>query len=188
MQRNLNLNARRGVRHGLVSNAGAALRAAAWASAPVLGLLAAGCAGYAPPRDAAGQTITSVTARLGPPTGRYELPGGSSRWEFARGPMGRHTWMLDVDAQGRVLSSEQVLTAERFAQVRDGMTADEVRRLIGRPGETRPGGFQGGEVWNWRYETNDCLWFELSIIDGRAKGPAQAIDPRCDAPSDPSWS
>ncbi|MCU0774707.1 MAG: hypothetical protein MUC74_09400 [Ideonella sp.] len=164
-------------------------------------MLVAGCAGYAPPRDAVGQPIAALQQQLGPPTSTYAMSNGAKRVEFARGPMGRHTWMLDVDPGGRVLRSEQVvdpggrvlrseqvLTPERFAQVRDGMSADDVLRLIGRPGETRSGGYQGGEVWNWRYATNECLWFELSIIEGRAKGPAYAIDPRCDPPSDPGWN
>jgi hypothetical protein len=161
-----------------------------WVGATVVAAsaLVVGCAGYAPPSDAVGRPITTVEQGLGPATARYPMPDGTTRVEFARGPLGRHTWMLDVDMGGRVLRSEQVLTAERFAQVRDGMTADEVRRLIGRPGETRSGGFQGGEVWSWRYHTNDCLWFELSILDGRARGPAYAIDPRCDPPSDPGRS
>jgi hypothetical protein len=150
--------------------------------------LAAGCASYAPPADLVGQPMASVQQRLGPPTSVYTMPGGATRVEYARGPAGRHTWMLDVDAAGRVVGREQVLTPERFAQVRDGMSADEVRRLIGRPGETRSGGYHGGEVWNWRYATNDCLWFELSIVDGRAKGAAYAIDPRCDPPSDGGWN
>jgi hypothetical protein len=184
-----NVNARRGP--GRAVGQGFGPVHGRWArAAGGLGAIAllAGCAGYAPPRDAVGQPIATVQQRLGLPTSTYAMPNGATRVEFARGPMGRHTWMLDVDAGGRVLRSEQVLTPERFAQVRDGMSADEVRRLIGRPGETRSGGYQGGEVWNWRYATNECLWFELSIIEGRAKGPAYAIDPRCDPPSDPGWN
>ena len=47
------------------------------------------------------------------------------------------------------------------------------------------GGWQGGEVWSWRYPTNDCLWFQVSVgADGRVRDGIFNIDPRCDAPSD----
>lgn len=152
------------------------------ALATVLGL--SGCAAGFSPARLVGQTDREVGQRLGVPTGRHALPDGGTRLEFATGPFGRHTWMLDLDAQGRVARSEQVLGEQQFSQVRDGMTRDELLRLIGRPGETRHGGRAGGEVWNWRFPTNDCLWFELGMIDGRVRAPGYAIDPRCDAPND----
>ena len=157
------------------------------AAALATALLVGGCAAYGPSASVVGQPIAQAERDLGPPTARYPMPDGSTRVEFARGPFGRHTWMLDVDAQGRVVRSEQVLGEARFQSVRDGMSTDELLRLIGRPGETRPGGWAGGEVWNWRYPTNDCLWFEVSVRDGRVKAPGYAIDPRCDPPSD-GWS
>ena len=53
---------------------------------------------------------------------------------------------------------------------------------LGTPGERRGGGRAGGEVWSWRYPTNDCLWFESSVAtDGRITGSSYSIDPRCDA-------
>jgi hypothetical protein len=157
----------------------------AFAGSALLAALAlTGCAAVLSPEGLVGRSDREVGQQLGSPTGRHTLPDGGTRLEYATGPFGRHTWMLDIDAQGRVARSEQVLGEQRFAQVREGMTRDELLRLIGRPGETRHGGRAGGEVWNWRYPTNDCLWFELGMIDGRVRAPGYAIDPRCDAPSD----
>jgi hypothetical protein len=45
------------------------------------------------------------------------MPDGTQRLEFARGPFGRHTYMVDLDAQGRVANVEQVLDARHFARV-----------------------------------------------------------------------
>jgi hypothetical protein len=122
----------------------------------------------------------------------YARPEGRSQLEYATGPYGRTTWMVDVDAGGRVLQSRQVLNEAEFraAQVAadrssDGLSREELLLRLGTPGERRGGGYQGGQVWSWRYPTNDCLWFEFSVSDaGRATRGAFAIDPRCDAPAD----
>jgi hypothetical protein len=159
-------------------------------AASVLGLALAGlaglagCAGYGPPPGVVGQPLATVEQAMGPATGRYTLPDGRERIEFARGPFGRHTWMLDLDAQGRVARSEQVLSEATFATIRDGDSMASVLQRIGRPGDKRSGGWQRGEVWNWRYDTNDCLWFELSVVDGVVRSPAIVLDPRCDTRTD----
>ena len=119
---------------------------------------------------------------MGPATGRYTLPDGSTRLEFARGPFGRHTWMLDLGPDGRVKASEQVLTDNMFATLREGDSRESVLQRIGQPSEVRGGGRQGGEVWSWRYDDrNNCLWFEVSMIDARVVHPSYGIDPRCNA-------
>ena len=62
-----------------------------------------------------------------------------------------------------------------------GMTIEELLRTLGRPGQRRGGGWQGGEVWSWRYATNDCLWFQVSIGDDRiVRDGAFGPDPLCD--------
>ena len=49
-----------------------------------VGLLTA-CAGVQPGRVAPGQDEATVIAAMGAPTGRYALPGGATRLEYARG-------------------------------------------------------------------------------------------------------
>ncbi len=147
-----------------------------------LALVLGACSGYAPPAGVVGQTAAEVERAMGAATGRYTLPDGSTRLEFARGPFGLHTWMLDLGPDGRVRRSDQVLTERQFATLRDGDSADSVLQRIGRPAEVRGGGLQGGEVWSWRFDNgNNCLWFQVSMIDGRVRQPAYGIDPRCDA-------
>jgi hypothetical protein len=53
----------------------------------------AGCAGFGPPDIRPGQTEAEARASLGPNTGRYAMPGGVTRLEYATGPFGRTTWM-----------------------------------------------------------------------------------------------
>src|SRR5258708_7384490 len=68
---------------------------------------------YGPQALRAGASLNDVTASLGAPTARYPRSDGE-RVEYARGPYGKHTFMLDFDAQGRLVSWEQVLTEPTF--------------------------------------------------------------------------
>ncbi len=153
----------------------------------LLAAAVAGCVAIRPPDIRPGQTEADVLAVFGQPTGRYSMPQAATRLEFATGPYGRTTWMVDLDAAGRVTGARQVLNEASFADFQaraPGMTVDELLRTLGRPGERRHGGWQGGEVWSWRYPTNDCLWFQSSIgPDGIVRDGAYGTDPRCDAPS-----
>lgn len=150
-------------------------------SAALLGAaLAAGCTGYGPPSVQPGQGQDQVLAQLGQPTGRYALPGGGTRLEYARGPFGKHTWMVDLDAQGRVVGWKQVLTEPNFNTVQAGIPQDELLARLGRPSDRRSGGWQGGEVWSYRYDAVFCQWFQVSVIDGRVRDAAYAPDPMCD--------
>ena len=124
--------------------------------------LLAACAGYGPSGVGVGNSEAQVVQAMGQPTGRYTLPGGTQRLEFARGPFGRHTFMVDLDAQGRVAKLEQVLDARHFATVLPGQTRDEVLRTLGRPGE-RVGMMRDGQIWSWRYANNDCLWWQAQF-------------------------
>jgi len=144
-----------------------------------------GCALLLGPELKVGQTEGELVAQLGRPTARYALGGGQTRLEFARGPFGRHTWMVDLDpASGRSVRFEQVLNEAHFAvfqQKAPGMSRDELLRTLGTPGERRHGGRMGGELWSWRYPTNDCLWFQVSLGDDqRVISGGYNIDPTCD--------
>ena len=124
---------------------------------------------------------------LGTPTSRYPMPAGT-RLEFATGPYGRTTWMVDLDATGAATTWQQVLAERNLHAVQGrlpGMTRDQLLRTLGRPGETRHGGWPGGQVWSWRFETHLCLWFQVSIgDDGIVRDGAFGPDPLCDAGDD----
>ena len=91
------------------------LRRLGWVAAAVLGAaLLASCASSSTPQDLPlGSTEAQVIARMGPPTGRYTLENGGTRLEFARGPQGRATYMVDFDAAGGSTVWDQVLTPQR---------------------------------------------------------------------------
>ncbi len=143
-------------------------------------LLVAGCAGYGPGDLKPGQTEADVRARMGEPTDRVVSPGGS-RLEYARGPYGKHTYRIELDASGRVRSVNQLLTERNFEAVRPGDTKADVRDRLGRPAETRVGWRGVGEVWSYRYDYRiDCRWFQVWLVDDRVREASYATDPVCE--------
>ena len=153
------------------------------ASAAMLVLSATGCAGLAPGMTPLGTDIASV--RQGPfaPTGEYPLAGGGTRLEFAQGSFGKQTWMLDFDAAGRLVANRQVLTEANFATIAPGMPAQAVRMRLGHPAQVFNVPWQKIQVWNYRFATGDCVWFQVSIGDvgqGRVTEASLGSDPACD--------
>lgn len=157
-------------------------------TALLLALLLAGCAAMTPPQP--GQSRDAVLAHWGAPSGRYALPEGAERLEYAAGPFGRTTWMVDVGRDGRAQAVRQVLNEAHFADFAArvaGLTPAQVLLELGRPAERKQAGWLGGEFWSWRYPTNDCLWFQVSFDkDRHATGAGYGIDPSCDPPNDQS--
>ncbi len=144
-------------------------------------LAAGGCAFMNPDATVpAGSSVDAATRALGQPTGEYALPAGGKRLEFARGPLGKHTWMLDFDASGALRSTTQVLNEANFNAVRAGMGRDELLRAIGRPSETAAIGPRRELVWSYRYETPFCQWFQVGLdAGGRVTGSNYGPDPIC---------
>lgn len=147
--------------------------------------LLAACASSSSPQGLpVGATEAQVIAKMGPPTGRYALPGGGTRLEFARGPQGRETYMVDFDAAGGSTVWDQVLTPQNFMSLEYGISSEEVLMRIGHPGSMRSFPRMGLTVWNYRYPTHNCLWYQVSISDdGKFLGAANTIDPQCDTPT-----
>src|SRR5262245_51144516 len=144
---------------------------------------ACGSVGFAVPFK--GRSEADLVTVKGPPTGRYVLPDGKQRLEFARGQQGRQTFMADVDAQGRVVRFEQVLDARRFAQVTPGATRDGVLRTIGQPSDRAT--LHDGEMWAWRYANRECVWYQVEL-DGRGvvRAAAYTPEPGCNEAADDS--
>lgn len=140
------------------------MRLSVW-SLMMVSLLTA-CSGYAPPADLTGVTREQLVARMGEPDMQRPVDGGT-RLEFPRGPYGVHTWFVYLDASGRAVRSEQVLTEQYFNRINPGMDEDEVRRTLGRPGEVDGLARSRGTVWSYRYENPFCLWFQVEISQER---------------------
>jgi hypothetical protein len=132
----------------------------------------------------AGADEAAVRQAWGEPTGRYALPGGGTRLEYATGPYGRATWMVDLDPSGHSTGVANVLDWKSLQAAQaevPGMTREEVLRRLGHPSDVRPGGRQGGQVWSWRFDSPFCLWFQSSIgDDDRVRDGVFSPDPWCE--------
>jgi hypothetical protein len=142
------------------------------------------CAAPGPGDLKPGASVDEVKAQLGRETASYPLPDGGKRLEFSG--RGARTYMVDIDASGRMIQWVQVLNETNFRNIMPGMTRVQVLMTLGQPSNVAPGGRQGGEVWSYNFQNTQCLWFQVAIgADGRTTtGGSTALLPACmNAPS-----
>ncbi len=149
----------------------------------LIGLVAllTGCAvgQYGPSQETLGMSKEQLSERMGNPTGEWTT-GEGTLLEYARGPYGKHTFFITLDAQQKVVRSSQVLTLENFDKITLGMTAEEVRRLIGRSFEVASLARDRGEVWSYRFESVFCEWFQIEFSKEKlVRSKGVGIPPEC---------
>lgn len=122
-----------------------------------------GCAIFQTPQASPGESESTVLARLGQPTHRYQ-DGQQHLLEYATGPWGQQTYMVRIGANGKVISFEQVLTTQKFASINIGQaTKDDVLRTIGAPSETTYLPLSQLEVWSYPYRENG-VWDSMMHV------------------------
>lgn len=132
---------------------------------------------YAPDASIVGLSRDQVIARLGAPDPDAVAEG---RLDFLRGPMGKHTYFVYFDAQGRSVRFEQVLTEERFSRVVPDMSVKDVAQLIGRSRSTSGLARDRGFVWSYRYENPLCQWFQVEFTnEGKVRSAGYSKPPEC---------
>ena len=126
-------------------------------------LLLSACAAFQPVTLMPGETEAEVVSKLGRPTAR--IPDGNGFvLEYNRTPWGQATNMARFDGNGRLISYEQVLTVEKFATIKPGIsTKMDVLRTIGHPSETMYLSRQQLEVWTYPYKEYDA-WNSLMHV------------------------
>ena len=103
-------------------------------------------------RLAAGvSTEGEVRIIYGAPSMVWEEEGGTRMLEFVKGPAGHRTFMIQIGADGKLKSVEQVLKPTMFVKVVQGMSQDQVRRLIGAPFKKEPYALSREVGWHYRY-------------------------------------
>lgn len=159
-----------------------ALLRSPWCLLVLVESLLVGCSAYSPQSLAVGSSLAQTVQRMGSPTGEYALAAGAKRLEFARGPAGLHTYMVDFDASGRLVSWEQVLSVESFGAVGRGTPREEVLKTLGHPGKEF-GVWSGQQtIWAYSFDSPYCQWFLVGLgSDGQVSSTSFGPDPRCEA-------
>src|SRR5260370_6795798 len=90
---------------------------------------------------------------MGVPTTIRYAPGKKQIWEYAGNPSPYETYLL-VFSKGRLTVIRQVITDTTFAQVKGGMTQQQVRALLGTPWRITNVNDDAdediGDVWEYR--------------------------------------
>lgn len=114
-------------------------------------LLLGACAGYSGYGLQAGASESDVRATMGPPRVLLEARDGTHELIYPKGPLGTQTFVAHIGADGRLRGVEQVLDDEHFYRIHEGMTQDDVMRMIGPPGESMRFG-SGNYAWTYRFQ------------------------------------
>jgi len=141
-----------------------------------LGMLLAGCFAPIVPGES---REAEVYERFGQPDERWERADGSRVLVYPGGPLGMQSWRFTVAPDGTVQQVEQLLDEAHFARIRANMTQDEVRRELGRHGESMRFPNLNEEVWSWRYMDfgNRRMFFNVHFDpEGRVKYTSRTED------------
>ena len=120
----------------------------------ICALVIAGCASYNGRGLKPGiSTVDDVIQLMGQPAMRWQEPGGGELLAYPRGPAGFDTFMVMIDSKGVMSSLQGVLDMRHFAMIRQGMTKDEVLRILGPSQPQWTVFFERRDelVWEWRY-------------------------------------
>jgi hypothetical protein len=143
-------------------------------------LLVAGCAALGPPSFAPGTAMSDVESRMGKPGNVVKAPDGDTVWQYPNGPLGQTTYMVRFGPDQRTRSVYQALTLRQFAKVQPGVSRDEVRLVLGPPGETMRFGRMNEEVWSYRYQAsagdNRIFNVHLDATTGTVRGTSDQED------------
>jgi outer membrane protein assembly factor BamE (lipoprotein component of BamABCDE complex) len=126
-----------------------------------LSLSLAGLWGCAMSPAGVGMDEMQVQAKMGKPETVRKGVDGSQIWEYPYGPAGRQTYMVTLGSDHAVKEVRQVLSDEYFVQVRPGMSRDEVRQILGKPGMVSTYPARDEEVWSWRYQQVNPMFFNV---------------------------
>lgn len=113
-------------------------------------------------------TEGDVRIVYGAPSMVWEQELGARTLEFVKGPAGHRTFMIQVGSDGKVTAVDQVLKPAYFVKVVQGMSQDQVRRLIGSPGQKTFFSLAQENMWQWRWmDGTDSKLFQVHF-DARA--------------------
>lgn len=143
-------------------------------------LLICGCTAYAPNQNYVGLARDETIRALGMPNPMPVELQTAQRLDFPRGPFGKHTYSVYFDERGKATGFRQLLTEENFEKIVPAMDAAQVIELVGVSKDTFELGRDRGYVWNYRYDTPLCRWFQIEFsLENKVRSAGFSKPPEC---------
>ncbi|OHC64595.1 MAG: hypothetical protein A2045_06555 [Rhodocyclales bacterium GWA2_65_20] len=156
-------------------------------------LLLAACASYSGSGLIAGESgMDDVIRAMGKPSMQWTQSDGTRSLAYPRGPMGVHTYMVLIGANGKLQHVENVMDPRLFLRIDAGMSKDRVLRMLGPPDPSRTIYFEARDelVWDWLYcdEWNKLAHFSV-LFDGTKETVRSTLSIRvkCGPKGDDCW-
>ncbi len=144
-----------------------------------LAVLLNACAGYSPNDRMLGNSREQVIQVMGNPAIEIATPEGRVM-QYPRGPFGKHTYFVYLNEDGKITGWTQVLDEKNFARIKPGLHRDEVVAIIGPSRDTFGLARNRGYVWNYRYITPHCFWFQIEFAgDDTVRSTGYGQPPEC---------
>jgi len=107
--------------------------------------------------------------------------------EFAKNPWGQETYIARIGSNGKLISYEQVLTAQKFPSLKVGFaTKEDVLHTVGAPSETMYLALSDLEVWSYPYRENGA-WNSMMHVHFDRSGTVRQMLNGPDPSRDPEW-
>ena len=123
-----------------------------------------------------GASLDAALARYGTPSAIVPSQAGT-RLQYSTQPLGRTALMVDLDASGRVVSTNEVMNLKNFFRIGIGSwTRADVEREFGRPGYVDRVASWSGDILNYRWldiDTPMLFWIYLdsnNVVQRTAQG------------------
>jgi hypothetical protein len=114
-------------------------------------------------------TVADMKFKMGEPS-EVRKDGDREIWVYPLGPEGVKTYFMTVDSTGKLEKIDQVLTEANFARVQNGMTHDEVVRILGRHGKEQRYAMSINEITrSWKYNKDNADMFFQVTYDGNGR-------------------
>lgn len=129
-------------------------------------------------------TEADVRQQFGEPAAVFDEPDGSRTFDYPRQPEGAVNYLITIGPDGHMSALRQVLTPRNFERVQPGMTAEQVRRLLGRPAKQQTYALKQQTEWDWRWRDGQQAKVFNVVFDADMKVLRSAImdDPRLMSP------